>query len=781
MIEQLLSEIGIETVRPGGNGQLLGVCPDCQTKHLYVNGTSGLWDCKKGCGEGNLFELVRKQTGWQNRQCFELLGKYDLNDSTDAPIKTTHKDISWFTTQLRQPSEGELRRLCEVKQIDYKALRKLGPMAHKTEPIICLPAYDPASNKICGYLRIGKDGQLVTLKSGKQEKYPAIGEHGLLGFSALMKENPGVVLFCEGWRDALAAMDSGFSAVASSGGASTFKDSWLGAFKDRTVYIVMDADEPGKKAAQRAARKIASVAKAVHTVSLPYEITKDHGKDLHDYLVADSGDLWKLMGQSCKHESQADLSGDVIVLQNTDPDTVAKKIDEHCRIKLNIIYRYNSIDRWSLYQGNRYQRIEDENEINILIRKCLLKCLIAVPEEQNDGSVKIKYKSLSKKGSRFIGDVKGFWQALDGVYLRPAQKAPCSLDGRLDTKYVLPLGNGLLDFSSHPYKLHPHSSNFYTFNYLDFDWQGETDSNLWMDFLFEVTCGDEERFILLQQWAGYLLKRSYEHQKFLLCYGDGANGKSVFFDVIGALLGPQNCSAVPLSKFNDPHQLTQSYGKMANITDESSRSLDEEAETALKQFTGGTQITFKRLYQQPYSAYPTAKVMIATNKLPRFVDTSNGIWRRMLLVPFDAVIPEDKQDRHLAEKIKATEMPGVLKWALEGLRSLEEMGGFIEAKASKEALEQYKRDMNPLVVFLEENFEPTNCDLDKVDTKHLRQWYEQWCGDHGYKPKNDTNVGIQIRKLWPQIEKKQLRQGGDRNRYYIKLKLKNDSEFYDEI
>jgi putative DNA primase/helicase len=141
----------------------------------------------------------------------------------------------------------------------------------------------------------------------------------------------------------------------------------------------------------------------------------------------------------------------------------------------------------------------------------------------------------------------------------------------------------------------------------------------------------------------------------------------------------------------------------------------------------------------------------------------------MLLVPFNAVIPEAKQDRHLADKIKATEMPGVLKWALEGLRSLEEMGGFIEPEACKQALEQYKRDMNPLVIFLEENFEPTNYDHDKVETKRLRQCYEQWCGDHGFK------------KLWPYVEKKQFRQGGDRNRYYIKLKLKDDSEFNDEV
>ena len=109
------------------------------------------------------------------------------------------------------------------------------------------------------------------------------------------------------------------------------------------------------------------------------------------------------------------------------------------------------------------------------------------------------------------------------------------------------------------------------------------------------------------------------------------------------------------------------------------------------------------------------------------------------------------------------------------------MGGFIEPKACKQALEQYKRDMNPLVIYLEENFETTGCDLDKVETKQLRQWYENWCEGHGYKPKNDTNVGIQIKKLWPYVEKKRGRQGRDRGYYYTGLKVKDDSEFNDEV
>lgn len=778
MIENILSDISIQIIKQE-NGHLLCVCPDCQTKHLYINRSSGLWDCKHGCGRGNLFEFVRKVTGWADKQCFELLEKHGHKADTGPVPAPKPKDISWFANQLRGATEMDLRPLCQIKQVNLNAFLKFSPMIHKIEPLVCIPAYDPSNGGVCGYLRVGKEGQLVKLKSGKEEKYPAIGEHGLYGLTWLKTEKPEMIMFCEGWRDALAAIQAGHFATASSGGASTFKDSWLALFKGKTVYICMDCDTAGQKAAQRAAEKIYTVASAVYIVKLHYEITESHGKDLHDYLVIDKGNIDALLKQAAKYEP-TQFSGDIITASNDEPDTIAERINEYCRIKLNTSYRYNSIDGWSVYRANRYRRIEDEKELDIFIRQCLRKCLIEVREKQEDGTIKIKFKPLKKKGSRFVGDVKGFWTGLSGVYLKPESNAPKSLDGKFDAQHTIALKNGLLDFSAYPYKLSQHTGNFYTFNYLDFDWNGETDSSLWIDFLVFATNSDAERFILLQQWAGYLLKHSTEQQKFLLCYGDGANGKSVFFDVMMAMLGKENCSTVPLSKFNDVHQLTQVYGKMANITDESSKGLEEEAETALKQYTGGTQVMFKRLYNNPFSAYPTAKIMIATNKLPHFVDTSNGIWRRILLVPFDAVISEDKQDKKLAEKIKATEMPGVLKWALEGLRMLEEQGRFIEPKACKDALEQYKHQMNPLVVFLEENFEPTKCDIDKIETRQLRKWYEQWCEEHGYKAKNDTNVGIQMKKLWPYVEKKRMRQGMDRSMYYAKLKLKNDSEFNNE-
>ena len=64
------------------------------------------------------------------------------------------------------------------------------------------------------------------------------------------------------------------------------------------------------------------------------------------------------------------------------------------------------------------------------------------------------------------------------VALLPSQTVPCSLDGSLNPEYIIPLKNGLLDWSVYPYVLHPPTSSYYTFNYLPYSWEGEKDSDL---------------------------------------------------------------------------------------------------------------------------------------------------------------------------------------------------------------------------------------------------------------------------------------------------------------
>ncbi|MBA3315134.1 MAG: hypothetical protein H0T47_17830 [Planctomycetaceae bacterium] len=195
-------------------------------------------------------------------------------------------------------------------------------------------------------------------------------------------------------------------------------------------------------------------------------------------------------------------------------------------------------------------------------------------------------------------------------------------------------------------------------------------------------------------------------QKFLLGYGDGATGKSSTNAGIHAILGRENVSAVPLERFGDRFALYGMHGKLANIASEIG-AIDKAAEGHLKALTSGDLFEFERKHKDPFYAVPTARLIFATNNLPRFSDRSGGLWRRMILMPFTEVIPEDERipgmDR--PEFWEASgELPGMLNWALIGLKRLQAQGRFTESSVVSAMVDDYRRDSNPAQTFLLDHY-----------------------------------------------------------------------------
>ena len=258
---------------------------------------------------------------------------------------------------------------------------------------------------------------------------------------------------------------------------------------------------------------------------------------------------------------------------------------------------------------------------------------------------------------------------------------------------VFPLKNGNVSFSdtdieTNRPRLLPHTPWYFTLSKVDYDYDPKAECPFWEAFLHDTMDRNMKYVSLLQQWVGYLFRPDLREQKFLLCTGEGANGKGVFFEVVQALLGEHNCSQLGLSSFNpkvNRFGLYTTLGKMCNLTNESSHIIEHEGETVLKSYVAGDTITFERKFREPLSAKPTAKIMIATNALPRFNDRTHAIWRRILLVPFPKIIESENQIKDLAEQLKR-ELPGIFNWALDGLEQLNKAGRFIEPQESKALL-----------------------------------------------------------------------------------------------
>jgi putative DNA primase/helicase len=160
--------------------------------------------------------------------------------------------------------------------------------------------------------------------------------------------------------------------------------------------------------------------------------------------------------------------------------------------------------------------------------------------------------------------------------------------------------------------------------------------------------------------------------------------------------------------------------------------------------------------------------MVATNDLPRFNDRSQAIWRRILLVPFDKVIPPEQQIETLADELKK-ERPGILNWFIEGLRNLNAAGRFTIPEASKMLLEQHRQDANPARAFLLENYEATS-NGEYIPCEDVYRSYLGWCKNRGYHALSDRIFGKEIRRAFPDVERNRPGSGNTRNRVYTGLR-----------
>jgi P4 family phage/plasmid primase-like protien len=470
---------------------------------------------------------------------------------------------------------------------------------------------------------------------------------------------------------------------------------------------------------------------------------------------------------------------DEIILENDHFDTVAKQFE-----KASMVYhKYNSADGWSIYSEEKHQKVADSNEIESYIRKFLQKCKVTRVRRDKikdaEGNVTIQEKTYQAEidnkmqSAAYINNVMKWLRDMDNVKLKPSQNAPCALNGCLiDPENAIAFQNGILDVTDmlSP-TLHVPTSDYYTFNYLPYNYNPDAVSMKWGEFLVEITDGDAEIMTLLQMWAGYLLMPGNKHQKFLLCQGEGANGKFVFFDTLAAAIGKDNVSNVPLACFCDTAKMFTTYGKMVNMSNESPKSLHGDAESIIKEYVGGDKMLWRQLYKDAFSAYPTAKLMFATNELPVIKDPSDGIWRRMLLVPFDVQIPCHKQNKNLAAELQTPEeLAGIINWMLEGRADLEEAGEFTIPKKVQKELDIYRKNSNSVRLFAEEYLEIDTTDEERIIKQDLYQQYKTFCETNGNKPKNNSHFGQGINKLFAMTKDARVWDNAKKKTAYVGIK-----------
>src|SRR5262249_23227324 len=128
-----------------------------------------------------------------------------------------------------------------------------------------------------------------------------------------------------------------------------------------------------------------------------------------------------------------------------------------------------------------------------------------------------------------------------------------------------------------------------------------------------------------------------------------------------------------------------------------------------------------------------------------FRDRSDGIWRRLIILPFPVTIPKDRINRNLRDEL-AEELSGIFNWAVEGARSLKERGHFIEPESSRLAKEEFQREASSARLFLEETCEQDS--KSSISKRELYATYKEFCDERGYKPFHEHNFALEVQRVF---------------------------------
>jgi len=188
-----------------------------------------------------------------------------------------------------------------------------------------------------------------------------------------------------------------------------------------------------------------------------------------------------------------------------------------------------------------------------------------------------------------------------------------------------------------------------------------------------------------------------------------------------------------------------------------------------KKLVAGEPQDAEQKYREPFEFNPFARLLFSANDFIPTKDRSLGFFRRFDVIRFNRVFDESEQDKDL-EKTLRNELPGIFNWALAGLVRLEENNWrMTESLAMKQAHEDFKHQVNPLINFLEEH-----CTLDpqgKTSATLLRHKYVEWCKQNGYHPLSDVALGKELKRLHKEVVRQRESVNGVRSYQYFGLVL----------
>lgn len=255
---------------------------------------------------------------------------------------------------------------------------------------------------------------------------------------------------------------------------------------------------------------------------------------------------------------------------------------------------------------------------------------------------------------------------------------------------------------------------------------GDEGMDIWLEALETFFCGDTELIEYVQKVIGLATIGKVYEEFIIIAYGDGANGKSTFWNTIARVLGTYSgkISSDILTmgnKVNAQPEMAELKGKRLIIASEMQEGV--RLNTAMvKQLCSTDEIQACKKYKDPFHFVPSHQVVLYTNHLPKVGANDDGIWRRLKVIPFNAKIKGNSDIKNYADFLYEKAAPAIMKWIIEGAEKVSKTDHKVEdPKCVKDAVAAYRDDNDWLGHFLTDC-----CDVGKDLEEKSGEFYQQY-------------------------------------------------------
>jgi P4 family phage/plasmid primase-like protien len=665
---------------------------------------------------------------------------------TAAPDPEWRERADRFAAQI---TDEQVLNLATTLGVDPNVLRELGIGWNGRD--WTFPMFD-ASGEVCGVRRRTREGKKLAMTGCK------------LGVIRRRKPDDGVLLVCEGDSDTAAALTIGFDALGVPGAGQCTEIAAAHSLH-RDVVVVADNDLVGQDGAETLVATLVKAARSVRLIRPPAE-----HKDLRAWLnsagaITTKEQVEKAIAVATPISTQPASVGVadgavppgerdpatgrlVLCTAKTMPTAVAYVRDHHAHGDGRTLHYYGG-SLWA-WRDNRYVALEDAAVRHVLQpwlhgarqyrRDPETKQLKLFPFCSNNGTIKSALASLQ-----------------DYTHLPETTQQPCWLTGDgPPPNELLPCRSMTLHLGADAQEDRVLLASPRLFNCaaLDFDYDPKADHPLkWDEFITSLFGDDQEQRDLLQQWFGYALTADTSQQKALLVYGPKRSGKGTVARVLAKLVGSANVVAPTVSSLAGAFGTEPLLGKTLAIMSDA-RFTGEHVATVVERLlciTGEDAITIDRKHKTSVTVKLPTRFMVLSNELPRFTDASAALAGRFCVLKLTKSF-FGAENVNLTNDL-LTELPGILKWAVEGARMLRRQGRFTVPASTQAAVADIEDLSSPVGAFVRER-----CIVGtglRILCRDLFQAWVSWCiADGRHDQKTQQLFGRDLAAAVPGIQRR---------------------------